>query len=155
MSHFERYLTTPSQRYFIMTLIILLLIALLGDYLLRFDYRQQHHADQLRNEQLQQQITTLNQKLSSLPIPLTSVPVFVVSRFAVSDIIRTSVGRLIHWQPDQSQAMLELSLEWENVPVIFKKIENYQDIILTSFKMTGTADRDRVNLILEFSYEIK
>jgi len=155
LSHLERLFTHSSHRYFVISLAVLLLAGLFGGYLLLADYQQQSRYARLRNIQFEQHIVTLNQKVSALPTAVISTPATASPVFSVIETLRKSGGRLVHWQPDEPQAMLELSLAWDKVPELFQHIAYYQSVNLTSFKISGATDPMIVSLTLGFSYENK
>lgn len=155
MPYLERLLTDSSSRYFIIALTTLLLAGILCGYVLLEDYRQQYRYAQLRNIHLQQEIAALSQTVSVLPVTVIPAPVSVLPAFSVIETLRKTGGRLVHWQPSESQATLELSIAWEQIPFFFHHLSNYQGVNLSSFKINGVTDPMAVALILEFSYESK
>ncbi|MCS3432859.1 hypothetical protein [Klebsiella sp. BIGb0407] len=157
MPYLEQLLTDTRRRYFVITLSGLMLAGLFCGYLLQADYQQQSHYARLRSLQLEQDIVTLKQRVSVLPVPATEIftPMVVAPVFSVIETLRKSGGRLISWQPGEQQATLELLLDWEKVPWLFRHISYYQGMNLTSFTIVGTKDPMIVALTLEFSYENK
>lgn len=155
MPHLEQLLTHSSRRYFLMTLSGLLLVGMCGGYLLQSDYKQQYRYTQQRNRQLEQHIVTLQQKVNTLPATEIFTPVTIAPVFSVIETLRKSGGQLIHWQPGEPLARLELLLGWENVPSVFRHLSYYQGINLTSFTVETTKAPVMVMLTLEFSYENK
>lgn len=156
MLRIERALTSSSRRDFILCLCILLFIGLVGSYLLFAEYQQQYRYTQLRNTQLQQQIVTLRHKISTLPteIPPTTVAV-APPAFSMIEILKKSGGRLVHWQPGEPMARLELLLDWEKVSCFFNHLAFYRGVNLSSLKINGTSDPMILSLTIEFSDENK
>jgi len=155
LPHLEQLLTHSNRRYFLITLSGLLLLGMGGGYLLQADYQQQYRYTQQRNQQLEQHIVTLQQKVNTLPATEIFTPVITAPVFSVIEILRKSGGRLIHWQPGEPLARLELLLGWEKVPSLFRHLSYYQCINLASFTIESTKDPVMVMLTLEFSYENK
>lgn len=155
MPHFEPLLTHSSRRYFLLTLLSLLLVGVCSGYLLQADYQQQYRYTQQQNRQLEQHIVSLKQKVNTLPATEIFTPVTIAPVFSVIETLRKSGGRLINWQPGEPQARLELLLGWEKVPWVFRHLSYYQGINLTSFTISSMKDPMMVILTLEFSYENK
>jgi len=95
----------------------------------------------------------MQQTVQTASTTVTPTVDFTAPVFSVVETLRQSRGRLIHWQPGERQARLELSIGWERVPALFRHMARYHGLNLASFHITAATDVRAVVLALEFSYE--
>lgn len=153
MSLLERLFTHRSRRYFVIALSAVLLAGLSYGYVQLAGHQQQSRYTESRNLRLQQSIAILNQQVSTLPATELPAAVMAAPVFSVIETLRKSGGRLIHWQPGEPRAKLELSLGWDNLPRFFDHLSDCKGISLYSFHLKAGAEPMTMVLTLEFSYE--
>lgn len=153
MSYLEQLFITRSQRYFALTLSMFGLAGLLCGYLWLGDERKQYRYLQHYHAQLRQQLVVMQQKAAVVPATIIPEIAVVAPIFSLVETLRQSRGQLIHWQPDEQQARLELSIAWERMPYLFHHLAHYRGLTLSAFHITAGSGAMAVVLSLEFSYE--
>lgn len=110
------------------------------------------HFSQLEasNQQIAQRIAELERKVLQATSSELHVRPSNLRAFSVTEFVAESSGKLLKWQPENREGILEVLVPWEELPGLFTRLAAYRVVSGHSFTIAAQEGLLKLMLTMEF-----
>lgn len=149
----ERWVSGPAWRRVAMIAFVTGLVTVAA----RMSLIRPHHSHfsllEADNKQVGQRNAELQRKVLQVSPSELHVRPSSLRAFSVAEFVGESRGKLLKWQPENKEGVLEILLPWEELPSLFTRLAEYRVVSGHSFTITAQGDLLKLVIKMEFSSE--